>query len=763
MKLSFLNIKKDILLYLSFLLLGIGATWAQVLFIREFLVIFLGGELSIGIILFAWLLGVFAGAIISGKIAKRIKERFRLFSIILLILPILFILLLFLIRSARDIFHIQPGLPFPLYKMILVCGIFMLPFSFFIGAAFPFASLSIRGEKSRTEEIGWVYILEAFCSLVGGILITFYLIPRFSPYKISFILLLLMSGILLFFFFNIGKKFFFLNLFLFLSALVIIFSPLPHLFEQKSIEKRWKGLAGPIPLVLSIDSIYQNIVIAKQKEQYSLYGNGTYISSFPNFVLYAPIAHLIMSEHPNPKDILIIGEGLEGMVSEILKYPISHLDLVALDSRLISSIIPYLPKESKKSLHDKRFSIHLMDGRYFVKRTKKRYDIVILNLPDPSTALINRYYTVEFYQEIKRILNKGGVITTRVSSSPNYLAGAVIDYLSSVYQSIHAVFPYVVVTPGQENHIFACSKKGIITSDIKVLINRFNLRGVVSPYFNPYQFYLLLEPERVKFVQKKLSATKKVALNRDKNPITYFYNLVVWSMITGGKGGSFFLESLKKIKLYYLLFPLFIFLILAIIFPKKFSNKKINSIYSIFILGFSGISIELLLIFAYQNLYGYLYQRIGMIVALFMLGMSIGAFFIIKFKNRFSSFIWLSINNLAFAIFTLLMYFTFLKLSKISSSTGEIVFDILVLGIGFLTGTGFPMAIRNFLKIGISPGITAGIIDAADHLGASIGAGITGALLLPILGIFNVTIFIIALNIFAIFLWIIEGLTRHQG
>ena len=40
-----------------------------------------------------------------------------------------------------------------------------------------------------------------------------------------------------------------------------------------------------------------------------------------------------------------------------------------------------------------------------------KYDVVIIDLPDPSTAQINRFYTIEFFNELKKILNKGWVVS----------------------------------------------------------------------------------------------------------------------------------------------------------------------------------------------------------------------------------------------------------------------------------------------------------------------------------------------------------------
>ena len=46
---------------------------------------------------------------------------------------------------------------------------------------------------------------------------------------------------------------------------------------------------------------------------------------------------------------------------------------------------------------DPRVTVAFEDGRAFLERTDKTYDAILLNLPEPATAQINRFYTREFY------------------------------------------------------------------------------------------------------------------------------------------------------------------------------------------------------------------------------------------------------------------------------------------------------------------------------------------------------------------------------
>ena len=55
--------------------------------------------------------------------------------------------------------------------------------------------------------------------------------------------------------------------------------------------------------------------------------------------------------------------------------------------------------------------------------------------------------------------------------------------------------------------------------------------------------------------------------------------------------------------------------------------------------------------------------------------------------------------------------------------------------VGLLVGFSFPLAVEGLLGTGTKGGRTAGSVNALDHLGAALGAFLTAALFLPVLGI----------------------------
>ncbi|MBW1838391.1 MAG: hypothetical protein JRI49_00520, partial [Deltaproteobacteria bacterium] len=412
---------------LAFVLIGCYSIVVQVLFIREFMVVFFGSELCLGIIFASWLIGISLGATIGGRLVKRFKEVFPLFILFQAIICLMPFFQIYFIRIVRELLGIPPGEYISLFPLISGTFFLIVPFSFMIGLIFPCACkitvgkfnpvrnsepdpkpllnsslFSFRqkwqdflsnGVRSKAQQIGWVYIVESVGSLAGGLLLTFYMIAHFKPYEMLSVIstLILVNGIIL----SISLKNAFNKTFLVCYVLLLLLlnylfisGNVAH-FDDLLIKKRWGTYHNQLEMIASIDSLYQNIVIATKEDQYSFFSNGQYVLSFPDPYQSAVFAHLTLSQHPRPRKVLLVGGGIAGITKEILKYPITLLHYVELDPRMIEAYRPHLPPEDKKALKDKRVEVFFTDGRYYIKTTKEKYDLVILNLPDPSTAMLN--------------------------------------------------------------------------------------------------------------------------------------------------------------------------------------------------------------------------------------------------------------------------------------------------------------------------------------------------------------------------------------
>ncbi len=783
--------KRNIILIITFIWLGFIALIAQTIALRELLVVFFGNELCLGIIFTAWLLGITIGAFIVSFITDRVKSTAWILTIILFLITLALPMQIGYIRTSRALLDIPLGQHIPFFETLYMSFLLVVPFSILIGIAFPVACKIYaqnntpptplnRGEDAQS--IGKVYIWEALGSLLAGIIFTFYMVELFTVSAIVILcstVTLLLAAIHL----NILRRkalpsskpiyTIFLALCIIIIAGIISPSTCISSIERNFSKSRWESIYGKdIKLVRSVNSKYGDIAIGKLQDQYSLVENGKYISSFPDDYTHAPLAHLFMTQHPAPKNVLLIGGGIEGLIKEMLKYPIESLDYVQLDPKIIQVVKWYIPDEARKLIEsDKRLQIHYLDGRQFVKDTSNKYDLIIINLPDPSTATVNRFYTTDFFEEAKQCLNKGGVLATRCSSAVNYFGEDVGNYTGSVYDSLAAVFKQVLVTPGTEAHFFATDAPDTITFDIKTLDERYRASKVESKYFiSPASFETILEPQHIELTRKALADRKQHYLNTDLKPITYFFNLVLWDTMTGesASAGTFF-KTMAGIRFDWVLGAILI--IAAIWFGIRFIGRwitafagmtgKSNALLSMFIIGLSGLSLELILILAFQNIYGYLYQYIGFMIALFMAGLALGAIISNRLIERWHKRYW----TIHLALVILSLALTWL----LGIAPHIILISILMIAIGTLTGMAYPLLSKIYLtRCYGAPGASyseldpaelrgynqvgkaAGLIDAFDHLGACLGALFTGVLLIPLFGITQTCLLIALLNLLTV-------------
>jgi spermidine synthase len=143
--------------------------------------------------------------------------------------------------------------------------------------------------------------------------------------------------------------------------------------------------------------------------------------------------------HPGPASVLIIGGGDGGILREVLKYPcVKNVDLAELDDGVIAFSKKHLPTVHRGAFRDPRVHIHVTDGRRFIEERPGRYDIVVMDMTDPSgpSTLL---YTKEFFGIVKHAFkNKNGIFVMH-SESPVSRPGA----FACIQKTLRVVFPSV--------------------------------------------------------------------------------------------------------------------------------------------------------------------------------------------------------------------------------------------------------------------------------------------------------------------------------
>ena len=185
----------------------------------------------------------------------------------------------------------------------------------------------------------------------------------------------------------------------------------------------------------------------------SIYDNGVILASAPDENAAEEAVHYALLEHPAPRHVLLIGGGVNGSIAQALKHPtIERIDYVELDPMLVSIARQFFPEKSA-SFSDPRVHVHYADGRHYLKTAKEKFDVIIVNLPDPQTAQLNRFYTREFFLRPPTSLPAASRFSTaRIGGLHQPRPGRI----SALHQhTLRQVFPQVAIIPGETIHFFA--------------------------------------------------------------------------------------------------------------------------------------------------------------------------------------------------------------------------------------------------------------------------------------------------------------------
>ena len=729
--------------------LGATAVFAQIVFAREFLVAFHGNEVALGLVFGGWLAGIGLGAAASSSVAPRVRAR-ALLPWVLIPLPILLPGQVLLARLWHRIAGILPG-AYPAPGLVaLGAFLVLLPTAGVIGFAFAVACGAADASRDR-RVVGRIYLAESLGSTAGGMIMTFVLLPRCSLVEQAAIasacgwlaawlaatpgadlphraarparIATLAGALLLALAFATGV----------LDAAA-----------RRTRDLGWSGVLGNEGgrVVAERDTPYERLTLIENRGQFSLFANGEWAGSFPDDLTFETAAHTALCQHPLPRRVLLLG-GLPPLARPILQHPVVTLDIVLLDPQLLRFLEPSIAPPDRAALRDPRVHVHYRDPGAFVRTAAGQYDVILLEAPEPRTVALNRFFTVEFFERVKARLDPGGVFAFSLPTSI-HLEGESAGLAASLRASLAAVFDDVRVSGDAQRWFFAALDPSPLTLDGATLFERFGERGISPTEFSPYHFLAAdsFSPEKIAFTSSRLDSVPSPGLNSDLHPLGAFMALVLWGRYTGSSFASL-LHGAARVPAPAWFVPGL--LVAALLLPGKRSGAvRGAALYALASTGFAALALQLIVLIVYQDIFGFLYERIGLVTALFMFGLAAGAATSNRRLLRIERVGARSVAGLdaamtAWAVLTAAMSVALLSAAPAHPlarpAVGHAVLALLAFGNGALTGALFPWINRWLHDAGDPPVRAAAWTDAADHLGAVGGALLVGVLWLPVYGI----------------------------
>jgi spermidine synthase len=731
--------------------LGLASVMTQLALMRELLCAFAGNEMVLGIALGLWLLLTGLGTSL-GRTADKLRNPLAVLFTAQILIAVIPLAQVFAVRALRNVVFVR-GAEVGVTGTVLSAAVLLLPFCLVAGYTLTLAC-SILNRCGDTSGAGRVYVADSLGSVAGGALFSFVLVRY-----LDHIALLAVPAL-----FNlaaaawlgrsrrresaltsIGLKVRGLTsaatplrceiFILMLVAGIAAFVWLAH-SDALSTSLQFPGQN----VLFRANSPYGRLVVTESGGETNFIENGIAVVSTPNIEQVEEAAHYVMAQRPDARRVLLISGVVAGVANEILKYNVAGVDCVELDPLVIETGRRFLPEH----FADPRIRVIATDARQFMRQTANRYDVVILALPDPSTAQLNRFFTVEFFSGVKRVLADGGVLSFALGRYENYVSPELAQLLASAHRSLQPSFANILALPG--GRVFFLASDGPLHGDIAA---RVEAQGVPTKLVNRHYLDAMLTADRMADIQRAVS--QPAALNRDFSPMLYFYHLRHWM--------SQFTLSFGALQAVLLL------LLLAYLIRLR------GPALALFASGFAGSALEVVLLLAFQVFCGSVYHQVGVIVTVFMVGLAAGA----AWANRAPIYLEEGragcpqhaaaahsesapyqrqakhLSHLAFAIaaLALLLPLFLFSLNRLNNAVPALVvvqavIALLTLILAVLVGAQFPLANRLQFD-GTATG--ASRLYTADFMGASLGALLASTLLIPLVGITGVCLLTAVLNV----------------
>lgn len=728
--------------------LGLFETTSQVVLLRELYIAFTGNELTIATVLALWLVSVSLGSLAAGRSLKPraihsavatlfiMAGAFSLFQVIL-------------IRIARPALAPAGELMSPALTVALA-ALGVAPCAALLGALF-IGLVRLGRESSCPSPLPAVYGGEALGSGIGGAALSFWLLEAANPVAITALAAILAAAAAMLCLRGApagrrGHRIIATAAFMLAAVFITVRAP--------DIDLNLRDLEwGPLRVVESVDSKYGNVVVTEREGLHDFYETGTLAFTVSDPMYAEETVHIPLLYHAAPRSVLIIGASGSGVISESLKHnSVKRVDFVELDPAIISLAEKYGPP-GYMSGDGRSVNAVLGDGRSYVAGTSEKYDVIILAAGAPLSLQVNRLYTAEFFSSARAALLPGGVLGLTVDSPGAYIGPELAGLVSSIENALETVFPNVELLPGETIHLLASDRP--LAGGKNRLISGLRQRGIKTAYLNEFYLADRLSPLRAAQLDSVLALYDDGAANSDARPVTFSYALSIWAKhFNTGKYLARGVAALGPGTTVLLLAGLALIVIVAFAIGSRLRPRAAAPLVSLYSTGFTTMFATVLIMLCFQISRGYVYTRLAVIIAAFMVALGLtailGARKLAALKERPG----LILLQAALICLPVIVAAVFRWVQNPGSAAPGPMVDVAYIGLAALAGiigasvfTSASASLKRSAPAGVDAGAVAYAIDLA---GASVAGFTTGFLTVPALGIVNAALAVALVNFLAV-------------
>ncbi|MDO5080175.1 polyamine aminopropyltransferase [Buchananella hordeovulneris] len=228
------------------------------------------------------------------------------------------------------------------------------------------------------------------------------------------------------------------------------------------LERRIDSANYQDPVLLYEQSAYQKIVVTHYGQDTRLYlNNQLQFSSLDEARYHEMFAGAGLTSVPTPREVLILGGGDGLLAREVLRYPsVEHVTLVDLDPAIttLAATNRHFTALNRGALRDPRVQVVNADAFQFVAAATAHYDVILVDLVDPSHERVAKLYSSQFYGNLHARLRPQGALVVQATSS-FFTPRAFATVVASLQHSAPArtILPFSVNVPSFGEWGFALS------------------------------------------------------------------------------------------------------------------------------------------------------------------------------------------------------------------------------------------------------------------------------------------------------------------
>ncbi|MGD2148413.1 MAG: spermine synthase, partial [Anaerolineae bacterium] len=365
---------------LAILTMGFSGLVAEILLLRELLIVFSGNELCIGIIMANWLILEALGCLIVRRKAAESRNGPEALAVISILFSLSLFAAVFATRILRTAMGVSVGESVGFVPMFCCSFAILLPVALLHGALFTFSCQVYAVLSSQdVSSAGKVYAYETVGTIAGGVACTYLLIPYLNTFwAFSGLALMNMIASLVlvapYWKTGLAQKTIVVALgaLTFASGYLVLAGQADRL-HQLSISAQWRGHN----LVHYQNSQYGNICVVENQGQYIFFQDGvpSVMTPIPDVPHVEAFVHLPLLAHSEPRRLLILSGGAGGVIREALRHPsVEAIEYAELDPLLLDLFRRFPTPLTESELNDRRVKTRHIDGRLLVQTTRDTYD-----------------------------------------------------------------------------------------------------------------------------------------------------------------------------------------------------------------------------------------------------------------------------------------------------------------------------------------------------------------------------------------------------